>query len=105
MSQRSFLDGSDLLTARARRTDPATSHKAAATTNVARSQRLVLAWLDNYGPSTAEDAENALSISPSRCRGAIAELVRAGKVRAVNKLAVTKRGRACRIYEAIRHEQ
>ena len=102
MTQTSFLTGTDLLTAHARRTDPATSHAAAATTNVARSQRLVLAWLGNYGAATSEVVVDALALSPSRVRGALNELGKRGLVRIVSERGVTKRGHPCRVYEAVR---
>ena len=102
MTQTSFLTGTDLFTARARRTDPATSHKAAESTNVARSQRLVLAWLGNYGAATSETVVDALALSPSRCRGALNELQKRGLVRVVSERGVTKLGHPCRVYEVVR---
>ena len=102
MGQLSFIDGTDLLTASARRTDPATSHAAAESTNVARSQRLVLAWLGNYGAATAETIEGALSLSPSRVRGALSELGKRCLVHVVSERGVTKRGHPCRVYEVVR---
>ncbi len=64
--------------ARARRTDPETSHQAAATVDVTRSQRLVLEVLREYPHSTfsAELIARLLRsiVPPSRVRGALREL-------------------------------
>ena len=72
--------------ARARNTDPATSHAAARKTNVPRSERLVLEAIERIGPATDEQVYDFLQasgnpVSQSRGRTARKELVRKGRVR------------------------
>lgn len=101
MSQQlSFIDGADLQ-AHARRSDPETSHAAAAKVDVAESHRLVLEAL-HVGPATSEAVLARLAglITDSRCRGALAELERAGRVRVCGS-KVNARGNRCRVYQAV----
>ncbi len=77
---------------RARTSDPLTSHQAGATTDVVRSQRLVLELLEHYGDSTDVDIAyyaryeaqhyngHTPTFSESRLRTARKELIRRGLV-------------------------
>lgn len=89
--------------ARARRSDPETSHAAAASLSVDRlreQQRYVLMLLEIWGPSTdvqlarfhATDSD-APRMSPSGLRTRRAELVRMGKVRDTGGRVVLPTGR------------
>lgn len=86
----------------ARRTDPATSHLAAATLDdKARQRRLVLAVLRTYGPMTDEALVNHLStISPSGARTRRSELVRAGLVQDTGDRLPTSSGRKAIVWQA-----
>jgi len=94
-----LLDYIESRDAKARATDPATSHAAAATVSVTRSQRLVLETLAAISPATAESVCEALrgQCSESRVRGAIAELKQAGRV-VVTGYSATRLGNACEVY-------
>ncbi|MGZ4610444.1 MAG: hypothetical protein ACXV2H_09330 [Actinomycetes bacterium] len=86
------------LTASARRGDRQTSHDAARSVNVPRSQDVVLRLLEAYGPCTDEVLSWAASIlnpgiSPSRLRTARHELEVAGKVRDTGRTDVLRSGR------------
>lgn len=86
--------------ARARATDPATSHEAAASVSwsaKADSQRVVLAALKVAGEPITDEQIISRAIahfSPSRLRTARAELVAAGVVVQAG-FGVTSRGRKC----------
>ena len=87
--------------AAARRTDPATSHKAAASTRVAESHQLVIEALSaSPGPRTSFEiaADLVGACSPSRVRGALAELTEAGEL-LVDDLGVSEYGRQCSRYQ------
>lgn len=87
--------------AAARRTDPATSHKAAASTRVAESHRIVREILSSAsGPSTSFEISAAPvgRLSPSRVRGALAEMESRGEL-LVDDLGVSEYGRQCSRYQ------
>ena len=87
--------------ATARRNDPATSHKAAASAKVAESHQLVIeALAASPGPRTSfEIAADLVGVcSPSRVRGALAELTEAGSL-LVDDLGVSEYGRQCSRYQ------
>lgn len=89
--------------AKARRTDPATSHKAAQAVNVNRSHSAVLAILSvAVSPLTSSQVADALigRCSSSRVRGALAELVELRLVAVVDELGRTDLGNACNRYAA-----
>jgi hypothetical protein len=90
--------------ARARTTDPQTSHDAAAKVSVADSHRLVLDYLRSQRVArTSFDAADALagSCSPSRVRGALKELERLGKVRRYSGAGVSNYGNKCDLWGAV----
>ena len=84
------------MTALARRSDPSTSHAAAALVNRPESQRVVLDLLTVRGPMTDERLShiNMSTISPSRLRTARCELQRAGLVRDTGRVATLRSGRS-----------
>ena len=87
------------MTALARRSDPQTSHAAAALVNRPESHRVVFYLLTACGPSTDEwIARTAytlmITISPSRLRTARCELQRAGLVRDTGRVATLRSGRS-----------
>lgn len=86
-------------TARARRTDPQTSHDAAATVRPG-SERLVLEALQRASePLTSwQVAERIEGISDSRVRGALSELCRVGRVRVVDHEGLSPSFRAASRY-------
>lgn len=87
--------------ATARRNDPATSHKAAASAKVAESRAVVRAVLSSAPvPLTSFEiaAEVSERCSPSRVRGALAELTEAGEL-LVDDLGVSEYGRQCSRYQ------
>jgi predicted ArsR family transcriptional regulator len=94
-----LLDYIESRNAKARPTDPATSHVAAAGVDVTRSQRLVLETLAMVSPATAESVCERLAgqCSESRVRGALAELKQAGRVVVVGYSA-TRMGNPCEVY-------
>ena len=86
---------------RARRTDPATSHKAAASAKVEESHAVVRAvLLSAAGPLTSFEISAALvgGLSPSRVRGALAEMESRGEL-LVDDLGVSEYGRQCSRYQ------
>lgn len=87
-------------TARARRTDPQTSHDAAATVKVEDSHKLVLEALQRASePLTSwQVAERIAGISDSRVRGALSELCRVGRVRVVDHEGLSPSFRAASRY-------
>ena len=87
--------------AAARRTDPATSHKAAASAKVEESHAVVRAvLLSAAGPLTSFEISAALvgRLSPSRVRGALAEMESRGEL-LVDDLGVSEYGRQCSRYQ------
>jgi hypothetical protein len=91
----------DLFTTLARRTDPATSHEAAARVQVRASQQTVLRALHG-GPGTSDELYRRLEgvLSPSRVRGALKELLTLGSVR-VCGIGQSDRGGKAQVYERI----
>lgn len=108
MNQQTFLDKySEPMTPIARQSDPTTSHKAAAQTNVARSHELVLDALTRQA-FTAEEIEDMIfstgeKISGSRVRGALSEMCSENppKVRIVNTFGTSRCGKACAVYARV----
>lgn len=87
--------------ATARRNDPATSHKAAASAKVSESHELVRGFLSmSSGPLTSFEIASALvgACSPSRVRGALAEMVALGEL-LVDDLGRSEYGRQCSRYQ------
>ena len=91
--------------ARARSSDPSTSHEAAASVSVKPSQRDVLAALNTIGPATQKDLENyhplSALYSPSRIRTAVRELADAGRVIDTGKKRRLESGRKAIIWKAL----
>ena len=88
-------------TTKARTSDPATSHKAAASAKVSESHELVRGFLSmSSGPLTSFEIASALvgACSPSRVRGALAEMVALGEL-LVDDLGVSEYGRQCSRYQ------
>lgn len=88
-------------TTKARTSDPATSHKAAASAKVAESHAAVRAILSTSSePWTSFEiaAELSGNFSPSRVRGALAEMVALGEL-LVDDLGVSEYGRQCSRYQ------
>ena len=90
--------------AKARASDPITSHEAADKTNVKRSHELVLRQLAKVHAATAEQVLrlcelNNEKISASRVRGALSELVAAKKVVELSRDGTTECGLRCTLYQ------
>lgn len=88
-------------TARARATDPITSHQAADTSNLADSQNAVLNALAVHKHLAAFELEQVLPVwSPSRIRTALKELEAVGRVRVSDRPARrTPYGRTAQVWE------
>jgi hypothetical protein len=86
---------------RARPTDPATSHEAAARVCGRASQTTVLESLQS-GPGTSDELFRRLDgkLSPSRVRGALSELLTLGQVK-VCGIGVSDRGGKAQMYERV----
>ena len=96
------LDFGTVATARARLTDPSTSHEAAEAINPFLSQEKVITWMEAaFRPVTSEEVCDALVelYSSSRCRGALKELCQQGRVKVIDKDGRTKRGGRCSRYQ------
>lgn len=93
--------------ARARRTDPETSHEAAASvTGLTSKQAAVLEVLRKYGPMCDEAIFDALwrenyKMSSSGARTRRSELVDAGKVEWVGGQVTMRSGRRARVWRAV----
>lgn len=104
-------DQLDLFGALARATDPETSHEAAATVNLTKGQRAVLAEFRLYRTLTDEQLIAALAIRASSCPDAMlsdsgarsrrAELVAAGMVRDSGQRGTTAAGRKTVVWEYV----
>ena len=93
---------------RARRTDPVTSHEAAASLpseHVRRSQALILDLLREQGPLTDDRIYRwhriTAAMSPSGARTRRAELVLLGKVRDSGRTEVLPSGRRAIVWQAV----
>lgn len=95
--------------AHARRTDPATSHEAAASTDLGKGARLLLLWATRPHPIPARSSWTAETLvegvrrdhpnrSESGLRTALKHLERLGLVDVTDALGTTRRGRAARLY-------
>lgn len=91
--------------AHARRTDPETSHEAAASIDrIRESQEAVLEALRRHGPMIDEElVERVSGQSPSGIRSRRAELVVKGMVRFSGSYSVTASNRRTRIWEVDPH--
>lgn len=92
--------------ARARLTDPSTSHEAAASVSgISRAQALILDILKTYGPMTDDEILRVYlhseDISPSGCRSRRATLVDMGRVRDSGLRGKTASNRNCVIWKAV----
>lgn len=104
-------DQLDLFGALARATDPKTSHQAAATVNLTKGQRAVLAEFRLYHLLTDEQLIAALSVRARSCidaklsdsgaRSRRAELVAAGMVRDSGQRSTTQAGRKTVVWEYV----
>jgi len=104
-------DQLDLFGALARATDPETSHQAAASVNLTRGQRAVLAEFRIYRTLTDEQLIKSLAIRATSCRDAMlsdsgarsrrAELVAAGLVRDSGLRGTTVSGRKTVVWEYV----
>lgn len=91
--------------ARARRTDPITSHEAAASVKVRRSQEQVLAVIGKYGPCTHEQLIKhvkaaGITMTDSGVRSRCHELVEAGLVVDTGEKGLTQAGRKTTVWAA-----
>lgn len=87
--------------ARARLSDPSTSHEAAENINPHLSQELVINWMITaFRPVTSEEVIEGLNgvLSDSRIRGSLSELERQNRVRVLDRDGLTKRKRKCARY-------
>ena len=86
--------------ARARNTDPATSHEAAESLNakhLSDLQALVLAWFRKYGPGTDEQLERHecfAKLAPSTARKRRSDLLEMGLLKDTGKRELNSRGRS-----------
>lgn len=93
--------------ARARATDPATSHEAAASIQPKASTRIrdeILQAFSRYGPMTDEEIADHLSwlnASPSGMRTRRAELVAAGLIEQHSADGRTSSGRRCAVWQLV----
>lgn len=95
--------------ARARATDPATSHLAAKTVNVTKGQQTVLYEFRLYGPMTDEQLIEALAVRTTSCpearlsdsgaRSRRAELVAKGFLKDSGRRQTTRAGRQTIVWE------
>lgn len=102
--------GETLQQAHARRTDPSTSHAAAAAVqDLSAQQSLVLKVLREIGPSTDEaladywQTNDVSSISPSGLRTRRRELVEHGLVEDTGQLALTVAGHSSIVWAVTDH--
>jgi hypothetical protein len=106
MSAPAILTTFGVDTARARRTDPSTSHEAADVNDVHTSIGAVLDCLREDGPMTDERIEVRLhelkyKFTGQRLRTARKALVEGGHVRFTGEKALTSRGNKSKIWEAV----
>lgn len=87
---------------RARATDPATSHAAAASMRDVAAQQAaaILTHLREHGPATADALDAAIGWRPTTAGRRLAELERAGQVRRLEETAPTRSGRAAHRWAA-----
>lgn len=97
MNDREILTSTQ--TARARLTDPATSHMAAETVRISRSWPDVWEALTCLAPCIAEPVQDALAgkHTPQRVRTAIKELSRIGAVAYTGEQRLTRHGRKANV--------
>lgn len=91
--------------AKARTTDPQTSHDAAATVDVAGSHAVVIDYLSGQSsPLTSEAIVSGIGerCSDGRVRGALVELCRLGRVRVADTEGRSGKGNKCSRYELVR---
>ncbi len=90
----------DLPAPRARSTDPATSHDAAASMRDVAAQQAaaILAHLRTHGPATADGLDAAIGWRPTTAGRRLAELERVGQVRRLATTALTRSGRAAQLW-------
>lgn len=90
----------------ARRTDPPTSHKAAAEVvasgTVSRMGQISYDELARQGPSTSSELERGYGCSDGRLRKRLPELRRQGRVRIVGVRKCSVTGKTAQVWEAIR---
>lgn len=94
--------------ARARRTDPETSHEAAATVDALRERQAAVLGVLRRGPATDEQLAQAYAAvpgapkqSPSGLRTRRSELVEMGLARHSGAFGQTASGRRTRVWEAV----
>lgn len=90
-------------TARARLTDPATSHMAAETVKISRSWPDVWEALTRLAPCIAEPVQDALAgkHTPQRVRTAIKELLRIGAIAYTGEQQLTRHGRKANVVKTL----
>ena len=96
----------------ARKSDPVTSHEAAASVrDIRESQRVILDWLQRRGPMTDGELLFFVSnmmvnkMSPSGCRTRRKELVDMKFVRDSGRRQLTPSGRRTIVWEAVNNAQ
>jgi len=99
------LDLFDVAAARARNSDPSTSHKAARSVrNLSGTMLRILKVLEVHGPRTDDEIHTlgAFKDTPQSIRSRRAELVRMGKVADTGLTQKNERGRECAIWAAVK---
>lgn len=93
--------------AKARRTDPVTSHDAAESmTHAAGVQRaLILNALAKHGPQTADALDELLSFRPTTAGRRCSELVKAARIHVTGELRPTRSNRDAQVYARTESQQ
>ena len=66
--------------ARARKTDPITSHEAAATVNTSPLEQQIIDWLDSHGPQTQKEISLGTGIPEISCSPVLRPMARDGVI-------------------------
>ena len=85
----------------ARRTDPETSHQAAASRvgKIAGQQERILSRLQVFGPMTADQLDQIIGWWVTTAGRRLPELAEMGSVRMLEKTGTTRSGRQARLWE------
>lgn len=88
---------------RARRTDPATSHAAAASmrTEAASQRDRIHAFLKEHGPHTADELDGKLDLRVTSAGRRLSELEKEGRAHRLEATKLTRSGRAAHMWAAL----
>ena len=88
----------------ARRTDPETSHLAAASMvgKIEAQQERILSRLQVFGPMTADQVDELIGWRETTAGRRLPELAEMGSVRRLETTGITRSGRQARLWEMIR---